>query len=78
MPVNLLHQPASKFLLGSAPTQLVPELLERVFLHILFYRSPKWTKSACHTCNKATDDREGAGSCSDGSKVQLTLVWVYS
>lgn len=31
-----LHQPASKFLLGSAPMQLDPLLRERVFLHILF------------------------------------------
>lgn len=34
--LNIQHQPASKFLLGSAPRQLVPDDLERVFLHILF------------------------------------------
>lgn len=39
MAMYSLHHPASKFLLGSAPTQLLPLLLERVFLHILSYGS---------------------------------------
>lgn len=30
-----LHHPASKFLLGSVPIQLLPLFLDRVFLHIL-------------------------------------------
>lgn len=54
--LNLLHQPASKFLLGSAPVQLDPELLERVFLHILFY-SPQGQgqgKHVRHALNKST------------------------
>lgn len=31
---HLLHQPASKFLLGSVPMQVLPAFLERVFLHM--------------------------------------------
>ncbi len=33
-----LHHPASKFLLGSVPIQLLPLFLDRVFLHILSCR----------------------------------------